>query len=751
MRFERKLVLLGLLVVFFTGCSQSPQAYMEKGKKAFEQKQYEVAILYFKNAMQKDPKNAEPYYQLGLSYLASGDLTSAASYLRKATELNPRHSGAQLKLSELMVASRSKDMVEEAQRRTHEILKTAPDDAEALNLLALTELSLGDPDSAEGHLKQVLQKTPRFLQSSVALAQSRMARKDVAGAEEALKQAVSQAPDSADPIVYLGGFYRALGRDADAEQQFRRALTVNPKHGPAMLALGALQVHAGQTAEAEATYRRLSALPEKQYKPFHALFLYQTGKRDQAIAEFERLAKEAPDDREARTRLVQAYLAVNRVPDAERVLSGALKKDPVDADALLQRSRIYIGSAKYTEAQADLDQVLRYRNGSAEAHYLLSKLRQARGEAAGRQQELGEALRLNPAFLAARLEMAQFLIAGRGAQSAIQLLDEAPEAQRSTVPVLVQKNWALLALGQPAEARKGVDRILAGGGVPDAVLQDAVLKFGQKDYAGARAGAEEVLKQNADDTRALNVLFQSYVAQRQAPAGLAKVREYASRQPVPASAQYFLGQLLMESSDRPGARRAFEAAKGANPRMIPADLSLAELDAIEGRRDEARRRISVVVAANPNSVAARLSLAQLDGADGQNAAAIEQYRKVLQLDSKNIGALNNLSYLLAEANQPDEALNFAQQAKEAAPDSPAIDDTLGWVYFRKGMYPSAVQCLESAVAKEGTARRRYHLAMAYFKAGNAVRGQQSLEAALRMDPRMPEAAEAQRMAGELAR
>src|ERR1035438_9173910 len=53
-------------------------------------------------------------------------------------------------------------------------------------------------------------------------------------------------------------------------------------------------MRAGQSDQAEQTYRRLSALPNKGYKPLHALFLFQTGKRDQAVAELERLARGRP-------------------------------------------------------------------------------------------------------------------------------------------------------------------------------------------------------------------------------------------------------------------------------------------------------------------------------------------------------------------------------------------------------------------------------------------------------------------------
>jgi tetratricopeptide (TPR) repeat protein len=144
---------------------------------------------------------------------------------------------------------------------------------------------------------------------------------------------------------------------------------------------------------------------------------------------------------------------------------------------------------------------------------------------------------------------------------------------------------------------------------------------------------------------------------------------------------------------------------------------------------------------------ARLLLAQLETGDGASAAAIEQYRKVLAQDGKNAKVLNNLAYLLADGNQWDEALKYAQEAKQLDPNSASADDTLGWTYFRKGLYPMAVTYLESATAKEGTALRKYHLAMAYLKAGNPKRGRQVLDEAMKMDPKLPEADMARRLFG----
>jgi len=155
-----------------------------------------------------------------------------------------------------------------------------------LNVLAITELKLGKPESAEAHLEQALKKSPNNLKSSVALARTRLARKDVAGAEEALKQAAAQAPKSPE----RGFTWRVLsgfGQNARGGTGIPARARDRSKKRPALLNLGAVQVRAGHPEQAEQTYRLVAALPQKQYKPIHALYLFQSGKNAQAVSEFE--------------------------------------------------------------------------------------------------------------------------------------------------------------------------------------------------------------------------------------------------------------------------------------------------------------------------------------------------------------------------------------------------------------------------------------------------------------------------------
>ena len=131
--------------------------------------------------------------------------------------------------------------------------------------------------------------------------------------------------------------------------------------------------------------------------------------------------------------------------------------------------------------------------------------------------------------------------------------------------------------------------------------------------------------------------------------------------------------------------------------------------------------------------------------------AEKQFRAVLAAQPENPEALNNLAYLMAEnGGQHSEALKYAQKAKELAPDRPEYSDTLGWILYKQGLYPSAVQELERATAKGSQATWEYHLAMAYAKAGDDKRARSALNSALKQDPKLPEAKMAQQVVGSTA-
>ncbi len=752
-RLQIKACGITLVLALFCGCAFSPQArrdkYLARGKALLQKHEYSRAILEFRNAAKAMPKDAEPYYQIGVASEDAGDIRTAVAFFRKTLEENPKHPGAQFKLAQLMALTNDKALLQNAETSLNALKQSSPASPDVLNSLALTELKLGKTDNAVEDLNQVLAKAPEQLSSSILLARTKLSQHDMKGAEAVLLKACESAPKSADPRVVLGEFYLIEKKAPEAEKEFQRALAIDPKSASALLDLANLQRSFGRKQEAEQSFRLLASVGQDRYKPVYAQFLFEEGRRSEAIREFERLAKQDPNDRMARTRLIAAYQAVNRTADAQKVLDEALKKNPKDLDALLQRAEVSLGAGKYGRADADLAEVIRLRPNSPEAHYIRARLYQAWGQPHTYQQELSEALRLNPELLAVRLELAQTFIRDKQTPAALDTLNATPADQKQLTPVIVQRNWALWTSGDLAEMRKGIDQGLSQERSTDLLIQDGLWKLRTNNPSGARTSLEEARKINPADVRALSGLNQSYLAQKQDAMALQKVKEYASREPKSAPVQEFLGTVLFVHGDRAQARAAFMAAKAADPHFMDADFSLVQLDLLEAKTEDARKKLEGILSAHNDNTTASLWLGNLDVSQGNKDAAIQQFKQVLESDPSNAQALNNLAYLFAESGkQPDEALKYAQKAVELAPDDPNFSDTLGWIFYEKGLYSSAIQYLERAVSKKGTAVSRYHLAMAYAKAGDLVRGRTTLEAALKVNPKLPEAKAAEQLLSE---
>jgi tetratricopeptide (TPR) repeat protein len=220
------------------------------------------------------------------------------------------------------------------------------------------------------------------------------------------------------------------------------------------------------------------------------------------------------------------------------------------------------------------------------------------------------------------------------------------------------------------------------------------------------------------------------------------VRDYTSRVPNSIAAQQFLAAWLSRTGDPIGARLAYQQTL----KMVPpgsqaaaaADRRLAELDLREAYLDSARTRLLSLLKGQPGDLSVVLDLALTEYRAGHWGDAIGYYEKALQINPNSLAALNNLAFLLADTlKDPDRALQLAQRAKLLAPDDPAVNDTLGWAYYVKGDYASAVKSM--ILNKVLTPKWKCHLAMAYLKMGKRDEAGAMLQAALRQDPSLPEA------------
>lgn len=129
----------------------------------------------------------------------------------------------------------------------------------------------------------------------------------------------------------------------------------------------------------------------------------------------------------------------------------------------------------------------------------------------------------------------------------------------------------------------------------------------------------------------------------------------------------------------------------------------------------------------------------------------KHYRAALEINPEFAPAANNLAYLLTSQDKNiDEALGYAQKAKEKLPDDPSVMDTLGCIFYKKGLYDSAISEFTDSLEKlADNAIVNYHLGMAYYRKGNNEGAKEQLRKALNIDKDFDGADEAKRVLAEL--
>jgi Flp pilus assembly protein TadD len=156
----------------------------------------------------------------------------------------------------------------------------------------------------------------------------------------------------------------------------------------------------------------------------------------------------------------------------------------------------------------------------------------------------------------------------------------------------------------------------------------------------------------------------------------------------------------------------------------------------------------------PQSANAQLLLGFTYHQAGKLGEAVQAYRQALTLQPGNALVMNNLAFALAESGgqtQLDEALRFTQRAVQLHPNETDFQDTLGWVYLKKGMPDRAAEVF-SRICKQSpeNSSYQYHLGLALLNQRDKAGAKKAFDIALASRPARGEEQQIRTALGRLA-
>jgi tetratricopeptide (TPR) repeat protein len=786
---RRKFYTLSLLAVIaaallLAACTTPEKAkaqHVARGQALLKDKKFQEAVLEFRSALQIDDNLADAHWGLANAYEGLQRYQEAFEEMRRTAELDANNLDVRVRLGNyyLVGGKQSASSVAEAERLAKEVLAKDPNHIEGHILLGSVLFAQDKKQEAFAELNRAVELDPKRIESYLSLARFYVQTKDLAAAEATYQRAISISGGSALAHYEYGKFLVGANRPDAAEAEFNYAVQADPNNREARFILASFYLVNKRLDKAEESYKALAELDQNKPEGRSVLgdFYSAIGRLDEAMAIYREVIAKSPDYMQARYRVSELMLGRGDLGGAKNEVDNILKHDASDRQAIILKARIGIQAGQPSDLKVaieDLREVLRQEPNSraglffmAEANFRLGQIDQARVFA-------GDLERNYPDYLPAKLMQVQINLTTGDAKAALQLATQLQERlakatpDRDTSPQLLAelKAKALIAHGSAALQLRDTKTARqdymasreAAPGNPDIYVNLAVVALAENKVDEAIGFYNNALAIDGAHFEALRGLTNIYAGQKHADQAHARIDQAIASQPNNASLHFLKGRIYGFEMNAKGAEAEFRRAVEIDPNYLAAYSALAALFVNTNQQQRAIEEYRKIVERRPENPAIYTLIGMLEMNQQNIDAAIENYKKALAQDQNAIFAANNLAWLYAVYGKGnmDEAVRLAQSAVQASPEVPSFVDTLGWVYYKKGLYGPATEQLKKAVAvDETTARRnnvsasptyRYHLGVALAAKGDKAAARREIETALRLSEKVsfPEAGEARK-------
>jgi tetratricopeptide (TPR) repeat protein len=709
----KRLVLFALVIVVLGGgvfayyqYGGSPEVrrerYLKKGQDYLKVSKLNDAIVELRNAVKADPRSAEARVELAMALLRRGDGKGGYNELVRAVDLKP-------------------DLIK------------------ARYQLALLLLQMRQIGRAKEHLEILRQHdrnsfASRYLAAKIALVERLP--------DKALTElmAITEAdPEKAFIYVDIGVVYFAAKNFRSAEEMFRKALEISPKLASARVGLAQLYVYTGNQEKAEAELIRATQEDPENESLLHLLGLFYA--RVQKINEFEKiyleLLKKKPNSLVAKKRLAELYITKGQAKQAQFFIDEIFRDRPGDPDGHFFRGRLRLANNELQKAAEDFAITTQHAPRLAPGFYYLGIVQLSLMQVDNSKKNLLKAIELRPNWLLPRVAIAQLYAASGDTNLALEQSEIVLKAQPQNDFMLIVSGAARLKRGEADQALTLFKKAKAINPKSHAVRMNIGTAYmAKRQYADAIKEYEEALNLSPDRIEALASIVRVYSLQGDSKKAFDHAERHLSKTNNRAAVYQLMGQLKLNNKEYSQSIDYLNKALETNPNLTSVYFQIGNAYAAEKKFDSAIGHYEKVIAKNPKAIPPLMMAAVLYDRKRQPEKANDYYKKILDMNKNFAPAANNLAWNYAEnGGNLDVALGLAQRARELDANDPGVADTLGWINYKKRLYPTAVTLLKESNTKlkESNPEVLYHLGMAYHKNGDDKLAVETLGKALASD------------------
>lgn len=753
------LITVLLITTLLFGCigeHKRKTDYMKEAKACFTNRNYICARKALTSAIEIDPDDVEAYANLGETCLRLGDVTSAFTALKKAAKISPDVIPVQIKLATLYLL---KGQPETARKILEKILGKSPENINALYLTAGIYSHENDLANAAKTFKKILSADPRQERAILALADITARNRDMNKAVHILETGLAHNPGSTPIRLALYAFYVKTRRIVKAEKLVSAMIARHPDNPRLYIIKGSFLAGQNRIRDAGAAFHRAIRISPESIVPYlsAAMFYDQINRPEQAVSMYRFALSLQPDNPGILLKLGDFYLRHNNVTAAAKYVEKIRTIRPNDPFAMTLDARILMAQKDYVRALSVLSGLISKYPEMDQPLYLNALAHIKAGQSDAAKTSLVKIGPKSRFFIRSRLVLAGILSRERDFSGAI----DACNRLISLFPDNLQAhkmlgNIYLAKHDLKSAAKQFTDMIRIDPKDPDGYYLS-----GMADQLSGKSGAAEknykkALDLNPDHMDAFLRLISLLAEKANITDAIkmcdARIAAMKGHPTLLAVVYNLKGKLLVAEKKPTQAERLFKEAMILNPDYLPSYYSLAMLYISEKRTQKAIDHFLVALDRDAHQEGPNMMLGLLYSNENRTTEAILHYKKALEINPGFFPAANNLAYLLAEkGDRLTQALELAKRAKDHLPNDPRIADTLGWVYFRLGLYDDALNEFSQSLSQlPENATVYFHLGMTYFKKGDHRRARDALKRALELNKGFKHADEARKVLSSLS-